>query len=303
MKLLKKGNTPLINIQLLKWGREFGIDIYWNFLVCIPGESAAWYTEVLEWLPWIVHLQPPGVSPIRFDRFSLYHERPTDYGLKLLPNRAYSYIYPLSIQELDDLAYYFEDESDLMSASYSDENGKKLFGKNSRASWEHAALKAFVDQWIELFKSGTPPILQIIDDDGQHLRIVDTRPCATGGEIDLEGLAYQIYKTCDRALTQSELIRNLHRDHNIDLTWNQIQPVVDELQSRKIFLELDNRVMSLAVSGLIRSLPDRRDLPGGYVDIAGFMHDTRQQLQSQRPAWTTFTWETKTISSKIEAMI
>jgi magnesium-protoporphyrin IX monomethyl ester (oxidative) cyclase len=43
LKLLNKGNTAVINVQLLKWAREFGIDVAWNFLVGAPGESGEWY--------------------------------------------------------------------------------------------------------------------------------------------------------------------------------------------------------------------------------------------------------------------
>jgi magnesium-protoporphyrin IX monomethyl ester (oxidative) cyclase len=82
--------------------------------LALPESPASGTPEVLQWLSWIVHLQPPsGMSPIRYDRFSLYHERPADYGLTLKPNRAYSSVYPLSPEAMADLAYFFEDESDL----------------------------------------------------------------------------------------------------------------------------------------------------------------------------------------------
>lgn len=116
LKLLNKGNTAWMNVQLLKWARELGIRVIWNILAGIPGESDEWYCEMAEWLPLIAHLQPPSgsVSGIRYDRFSPYHERPADWGLKLLPNRMYAYVYPLSLEVLADLAYFFEDADDLV---------------------------------------------------------------------------------------------------------------------------------------------------------------------------------------------
>ncbi|MBD0363764.1 MAG: RiPP maturation radical SAM protein 1, partial [Coleofasciculus sp. C3-bin4] len=277
LKLLNKGNTAVINVQLLKWAREFGIAVGWNFLVGAPGESGEWYAEILQWLPWIVHLQPPsGMSPIRYDRFSLYHERPTDYGLTLKPNRAYSFVYPLSPEAMADLAYFFEDESDLTSDKLSDVMG---------VSPEHQALEEWVAQWVELFHSETPPVLEITDDDGERLKIVDTRPCATDNELNLEGRRYQVYRVCDRALTQQELIKALRENYGQDVSWSDIQPVADELVSRKILLELNGRLLSLAVRGPIPPFPNDREFPGGYLDIVGFARDARKQLESKRPTW------------------
>ena len=42
------------------------------------------------------HLQPPsGSFRVRFDRFSPYHQRPGEYGLKLRPAPAVAHVYPL----------------------------------------------------------------------------------------------------------------------------------------------------------------------------------------------------------------
>lgn len=285
LKLFNKGNSAVINVQLLKWAQEFGIIVLWNFLVSAPGESGEWYSEVLQWLPWIVHLQPPSdVNPIRYDRFSLYHERPADYGLTLKPNRAYSYVYPLSQEALADLAYYFEDCSHLTNKKLPDENGSKSDGKNSGIKPEHQALKEWVDRWIELFYSKTSPVLEITDDDGDRLKIVDSRPGAIENELNLEGLAYQVYMTCERALTQRELIKALRENYGQDVSWSDIQPVADELVSRKILLELNGRLLSLAVRGPIPPFPNKRENPGGYLDIVSFTRDARKQSESQHPA-------------------
>mgnify|MGYP001129104187 CR=1 FL=1 len=282
LKLLNKGNSAAINVQLLKWAREFGIAVIWNFLAGIPGESSAWYAEVLEWLPWIVHLQPPSrLGTIRYDRFSLYHERAVDYGLALSPNRAYFHVYPLSPEAMADLAYYFEEERHLDDHECAEVNGRKFDGKGSRFSSEQIELGKWVERWIELFKSETPPVLQTIDDDGERLRIIDTRPCATDGEITLEGLAYQVYRACDRVLTQRELIDALRRNCGIDVSWSDIQPVADELVSRRILLAQNGRLLNLAVRGSMPPLPNYRELPLGYLDILSFLHDARKQLESQ----------------------
>ena len=108
--LIGKGNSAMINLQLLKWSAEFGIEAGWNMLSGLPGESDDWYAKMARWLPAIFHFQPPsGLVRVRYDRFSPYHTRAGDYGLDLVPSRAYSYVYPLPNESLMRLAYSFED--------------------------------------------------------------------------------------------------------------------------------------------------------------------------------------------------
>ncbi|MFM6007058.1 MAG: RiPP maturation radical SAM C-methyltransferase [Sphaerospermopsis kisseleviana] len=276
LQLLKKGNIALMNVQLLKWAREFGILVDWNFLIGIPGESGEWYAEMVEWLPLIVHLQPPSAAyPIRYDRFSPYHENSLDYGLKLHPHKSYSYVYPFSAEVIAQVAYYFEDHS----------HGRNI---SSSSDWreiglipEHKLLQDCIGSWGELFWSPQPPKLNIIEDDGQRLLIVDTRPCAVASEMFVEGLAYQIYLACDRVLTQPELLRILKVKTGIDLSWDEVKPIVADLRSRQILLQINNRLLSLAVKEP-SSLPDSKDYPGGSVDVRSYLQDHRKQSQPQQ---------------------
>ncbi|MCG8458711.1 MAG: RiPP maturation radical SAM C-methyltransferase, partial [Holophagales bacterium] len=73
LRQVRKGCTPLHNLQLLKWSRETGMRLAWSILVGMPDESDDWWAEIAEWIPWIEHLEPPsGVSQIHFQRFSPY---------------------------------------------------------------------------------------------------------------------------------------------------------------------------------------------------------------------------------------
>ena len=86
LKLIDKGTTGMVNLGLLKWSRQLGVRLSWNFLFNFPEEEESWYEEMLTWLPLITHLQPPsGAYPVRFDRFSPYHVNPQKYGLELQP--------------------------------------------------------------------------------------------------------------------------------------------------------------------------------------------------------------------------
>ena len=39
LALMKKGVTGLRNVQLLKWCKEYGIEVDWNILYGFPGET------------------------------------------------------------------------------------------------------------------------------------------------------------------------------------------------------------------------------------------------------------------------
>jgi ribosomal peptide maturation radical SAM protein 1 len=112
LKLMKKGTTVFQNLALLKRCALYGIQPVWNLLVGFPGETEAVYKRYMETLPLVFHLPPPsGVYPVRFDRFSPYHDRAQDYGLDLHPLDFYSLIYPFNAADFNDFAYYFVDRN------------------------------------------------------------------------------------------------------------------------------------------------------------------------------------------------
>ena len=204
LKLLAKGNSTLMNLQLLKWSREYGIDVSWNLLSGIPGESDSWYDGMAEWLPSIFHFQPPtGVCRVRYDRFSPYHMRPGDFDLTLEPSRTYPYVYPFSRESLMRLAYSFEDSKRPrhMHRALSEEPGQQR-------------LQDVVMQWNQLWRSAKP-VLEVRDE-GERLRFFDTRPCAIQSTWTIEGVEADVYRRCDAAkvLTSEEemAIQNLIRN-------------------------------------------------------------------------------------------
>ena len=60
LKLMRKSTNALRNVQLLKWGREYGVSVEWNVLYHFPGECDADYDEMLKMMPLLTHLQPPS---------------------------------------------------------------------------------------------------------------------------------------------------------------------------------------------------------------------------------------------------
>lgn len=239
LKLLNKGTTATMNLQLLKWCREFGIKASWNLLLGIPGESDDWYEEIAEWLPLVFHFQPPQLGIIRFDRYSVYHQKQAEYNLNLVPNRLYSYVYPLSREKLTDLAYYFETEADLTSRKYP---------YQSTWSPKKRKLIAIINEWRKLFhtKQEKPLMLSMVDS-GDRIEITDTRPCKVKEKHILTGLNYWIYKSCDRSVSFEPLLKTLKNNYPESLCWHEVKEAIDYLIEQKILLKLNNKFLSLAI--------------------------------------------------------
>lgn len=255
LRHIDKGSTALTNVQLLKWTREFGVRVSWNFLAGFPGEKDEWYAEMAAWLPLISHLQPPQeqspnplwtwrVTQIRYERFSPYHTRAQDFGLKLAANRYYQYVYPLPDQDLLDLAYFFEDEQDLRRPR----TGPR-FDEVERPG--RRALENWVDHWIRIYWQSNPLILSM-SDDGERLTMIDTRPCALQRFFHLEGRLRELYLACDQPQTRASL------GH---------PPELDELVARRLMLELNGKFLALAVRGDLPAMPRNLEFPGGCMDI------------------------------------
>jgi len=255
LRHIEKGSTALTNVQLLKWTREFGVRVSWNFLSGFPGEKDEWYAEMASWLPLIAHLQPPQeqspnprwtwrVTQIRYERFSPYHVRPDDYGLKLAPNRYYKFVYPLPQESLSELAYFFEDRESL-------EHPRTGPRPDEETRPGRRALEEWVDHWIRIFWQGLPLILSMTEQDGKLL-IIDTRPCAPQRFLTLEGAERELYLACDSPQTAASA---------------GSPEILQNLVDRKLMLHLNGRFLSLAVRGDLPAMPRNWEFPGGCMDV------------------------------------
>lgn len=234
--LIGKGNSAIMNLQLLKWLNQFGIDAAWNMLSGIPGESDRWYAEMSEWLPAIFHLQPPtGVNRVRYDRFSPYQMRPEDFGLILEPSRAYAYVYDLPRESLMKLAYSFEDGTQGMHIH---RGRQELAGQRK--------LQKVVQQWNYIWRVSRP-VLRIYDD-GHSIRIVDTRPCTCQTLWTVGGVAAEVLRLCESVQTPVSLLQRLSECRGREVLMQEVEPVIETLCHAKIVLRLNRKLLSLGVS-------------------------------------------------------
>ncbi len=80
--LMRKGTRTVRNVRLLKWCREYGVNLSWNMLYAVPGEVAEDYRQVTSIMPAVQSFQPPAFcAPVDLERFSYYFEHAADLGL------------------------------------------------------------------------------------------------------------------------------------------------------------------------------------------------------------------------------
>ncbi len=144
LKLMKKGTTAFGNLRFLKGCLHHGVQPEWNLLVGFPGEGEEVYLGYRQLLPLLHHLPPPGgCYPVRFDRYSPYHARPQDYGLRLRAYDFYADVFPFPTEAIENLAYYFQDTE--LRADY------------SRTMLRHIThLRRLVEEWQQNWHTKRP---------------------------------------------------------------------------------------------------------------------------------------------------
>lgn len=231
LRLMRKGTTAFINLQLLKHCVTYGIEVTWSLLAGLPGQDDDVYARYAHDLPLLVHLPPPtGLAPVRFDRYSPYHFDATAYGLDLRPRDFYALTYPFSEEAHADLAYFFSDAS-------SNPTHQQILDR-----WT-GQLVPLVSAWVAAWtdESRERPCLRYVEGtDG--CRVFDSR-CGDS----------RVYHLTPRS---AELLRLLETPHKLTelpaLTGLAVEDLVlalDELRDRGLIFEEDGRALSLVTRG------------------------------------------------------
>ena len=270
LALLDKGTTGMQNLQVLKWSRHLGIRLTWGFLFGAPGEDDDWYADLAGWIPSIVHLQPPsGLVRIRYDRFSPYHYAPERFGIRLQPLASYSYVYPLPEAELENLAYYFEDYSDVSRGDIDPTRpGAPRPGL--------AALGPRIQEWKSTFWSAEPPVLSHRDT-GRSLIVTDTRPVARARRLELRGVERAVVLACEQALPAVGVTRRVAVELGRKLRWAEVKPAVDSLCERRLLLAHEDRFLSLAVDEPLADYPGVLESPQGHIPLTRVLCETARE--------------------------
>lgn len=255
LDLMDKGSQGWRNVQLLRFGRQFGVRFYWAILCGFPGEDEAWFAEMAEWLPLISHLEPGQIKGLRFDRYSPYFRDAASYDLALRPSEMYRHVYPLDERQLADLVYFFEADG---------RNGKGYYlltaDLSDRPSLE--GLRRILIDWNLRWHSARRPIM-VMEDDGTLLTILDTRPCARAYRTTLRGVEREICLICDDAPALESVVSRIAR--SCDVPSETVRATITQMAERRLLLLLDGHVIALAVPGPLPIMPSDYDFPGGLL--------------------------------------
>jgi magnesium-protoporphyrin IX monomethyl ester (oxidative) cyclase len=257
---LGKTNRAYHNLRFLKWAREYGVTVAWNFLYGFPEEDESWHDTIIDLIPLVTHLQPPSTcgTPLRYDRFSRYHYRAKSYRLDLRPHASYSFIYPLGQEELSRLAYFFEDAAAPRQKTLSPQMSHLL---DKIYEWKYlfpyAGSKAFDSRKKEV------PMLGMSKTAPGTLTITDSRPCALASSFQLSGLEAEVYGLCDAGLTLDALANLLPKKYGVPR--DRLTRILDELIASRILIKVAGYYLSLAVNLPCRDYLFIGNRPGGRV--------------------------------------
>lgn len=270
LKLMDKGLPSWQCIQLLKWARELGMTMTWNYLCGFPGEQDEWYSEVSDWIPNVFHLQPGReLRPIRYDRFSPYQQKPEQYGIKLAVNWAYHHIYPLPEEKLARLVYIFngEGEAALVTSPFRVRKTSADHDFPSLGSPGRDALQQNLREWLDCFLARTPCILSMHENQ-DSTDIIDTRPIAPARRVLLKGLEHRIHRQLHGALAFKPLHQAIEKDGEGPVDLEQFEAKLTDLQDRRLVQRIGSRYLALAVRGDLPPLPKSNEegYPGGWIN-------------------------------------
>lgn len=230
LKMMRKGTTAMQNICLLKWARQYGVNVVWNILYGFPREPREEYVRMADVFQSLTHLEPPSTGQIVVERFSPYHDTPSAFGItNVKPSPFYSHIYPLDEGTIYNLTYDFV---------HSNEDGS-----NPLDGFE--LIKGVIDMWREAYiRSGNSltykqgPGFMIINDRRSNLEASDY----TLGEMESI-----IYRACDAGASLAAIQKSLIKQAFTTITVNEIKEFMDSLLASRLVYEEDGRYLSLAL--------------------------------------------------------
>jgi len=226
LKLMRKGVTAIQNVQLLRFCREYGIDIAWNLLYGFPGETVEDYTATNAVIDSITHLKPPGMAaPIRLDRFSPNYDEAEHFGLaEIRPFSMYQFLYPFPSNSVANLSYFFE--------------YKYVDGRDPQNY-----MGPVIDKVEEWRRNHSGDLIKRYGGDPE-LMVEDSRTPGKPAFYPFNGVQREIYDFCDE-IRSGSAIEEFTTARAI--APESVGPFLDNLVARRLMLREGNQYLSLAV--------------------------------------------------------
>ena len=230
LQLMGKGGSAVQNVAFIKSCMRNGIELMWNLLYGVPGETEDDYEELLALLPKLAHLPPPQIATrITFQRYSQYFMDPEKYGLELQPNALYPFLYGDNPEIIRDSALYY----DLTG------------GKAMEVFVAHCSLYErlwhIVEEWQLSWAQGRQARLVMVDRD-DYIMMLDTRPCRTASVAFLRGAEAELCRICSCPMSPERIMEQL------DGRWTEkrIRQALNWLTERAYLVYLSGKCFLLA---------------------------------------------------------
>ncbi len=246
LALMGKGTTALRCVQLLKWAREAGLKVVWNFLWGLPGEPPDEYARMARLVPLLTHLEPPNtVGTFRLDRFSPLFEDPGRHGLEdVRPYASYGYVYGLPPEELAGLAYFFQ----------ATHQTPRLVERYT------APLAARIAEWKGVHARSA---LSYVDD-GLRLTLTDGRPAFGRDELTiLDGEHRLLYLACEAVATDRALAARMAAEQRSGLDEAAVRAALEPLVEQGLMLREGRSYLSLGLPADTDDVETRPRVPIG----------------------------------------
>ena len=105
-----------------------------------------------------------------------------------------------------------------------------------------------------------------MSDRGEAIEITDSRPCAVDPSYTLAGLSAAVYRHCEEAKPLESLHLCAGAWNGFDCSPEHLTRVFEELRARKLILELNGRILGLAVREQVSPMPELWEFPFGYAN-------------------------------------
>jgi ribosomal peptide maturation radical SAM protein 1 len=226
---MRKGVTAAQNVNLLRWARYYGIDVGWNILWGIPGETVQDYACQSALVPQLTHLQPPDTDGrIWLERFSpMFTDLPDDRFRFKAPERSYSYVYPAGL-DLSKAAYFFDYE---LKDALPDDAYEDL----------HQAIEQWRKAWEETQPELTywfaPGLLQIYDG-----RWPDQKRTFT-----FRGKAAEVYLACSERPRSAAAV---HDELALDVAVEEVRDLFAEFERFGVMMLDGEHALALALPAI-----------------------------------------------------
>jgi ribosomal peptide maturation radical SAM protein 1 len=237
LRLMRKGVSAAVNVQLLRLCAEYGIRVTWNIITGIPGEQPGWYASMSRSMRHLFHLPPPsGAGEVELHRFSPFFEQADLYGIEDLgAPAAFRAVFPFNSQDAVD-AMSYRHEHRLLHHDGADGYTREL--------------NRVVSDWRIAHERGAALFATYASD---RVQITDQRdPSEPGREFVIEGALARLYVILRRAqreervvqagaalgLSESSLLAQLGSWAEAGVVWRSggrvVALAVDEARSRRL---------------------------------------------------------------------